>query len=56
MAKKMLEKRNIPFVYRELTQKSAEEFKDELPFMLIDEKKWEGKSVLIKIREMENER
>ena len=47
MAKTMLEKRNIPFEYQE-----AKEQTDELPILVIDEKVFKAKDVLLEIRKL----
>ena len=55
MAKMMLEKRNIDFVYQELTQKYADGFQGELPQISINGKEYEGKDVLLQIRKMKKD-
>jgi len=51
-AKMMLEKRNLPFEYIELTQ-ADETVGRELPFLIIDEgDAYVGKTALLKIREI----
>jgi len=49
-AKMMLEKRNIPFEYRELTLKYVENFEGELPQITFNGTTYQGKEVLIQIR------
>ena len=52
MAKMMLEKRNIKFDYVEVGLEKAEQ---DLPQILIDDKEFEGKDVLLEIRKMERQ-